>query len=104
VFTKAEIKQAWGKSPARLDSLLDFDAVIAGWKARTSNSVDVRASDDVGNYVCGFAYYLSLAKVVQTKGKGRVVFLHVPPLEGEREIEKGVEVTIALIKAIVETL
>jgi pyroglutamyl-peptidase len=104
VFTKAEIKQAWGKSPARLDSLLDFDAVIAGWKARAGKGVDVRVSDDVGNYVCGFAYYLSLAQAIHTEGERRVVFLHVPPLKGEREIEKGVEVTIALIKAIVETL
>ncbi|KAF4627910.1 hypothetical protein G7Y89_g10246 [Cudoniella acicularis] len=104
VFTKAEIKKAWGKSPERLDSPLDFDDVVAKWKAQVGKGVDVRASDDVGTYVCGFVYYTSM-EYFWKRGTPEtpVVFMHVPPLSGKGDLEKGKAVTLSLIQAIAQS-
>jgi len=67
----------------------------AGWE-----TVDLRISDDVGSYVCGFVYYTSLEWFWKRDKEMRVLFLHVPPLNGEEEVEKGVKITMALIEAI----
>ena len=64
--------------------------------------VDVRASDDVGNYVCGWLYYLSLRWFWKEKKPARVVFLHVPMLESEEELEMGRNVVVALVRAMIE--
>jgi len=119
VFTKLEGKKAWGKSPARLDSNVDLESVLEKWKVevlgkeknkkvagksekKTNEAVvDLRTSDDVGSYVCGFVYYTSL-EWFWKKGKQRsVLFLHVPSLDEEKDIAKGVKVTTALIEAVV---
>jgi pyrrolidone-carboxylate peptidase len=100
VFTKAEAKKAWGKSPDRLDSSIDLDDVLARWK-RLKMSANLRVSDDVGNYVCGFAYYLSLEKFWKSADSRPVVFIHVPPLPSKKDVEEGVEATIALVQAVV---
>lgn len=67
--------------------------------------VDVRVSDDVGDFVCGFIYYESLELLERTsKGAKRdVVFLHVPPLKNKGDIERGVEVVGELVKALAAT-
>ena len=67
--------------------------------------VDVRLSDGVGNYVCGFIYYATLAGLARQRddSQRRAVFLHVPPLETEVDVEKGVKVVLALIEALVGT-
>jgi pyroglutamyl-peptidase len=102
VFTKLEAKKAWGKSPNRLDTALDIDAVVASWKSNVRKKADVRVSDDVGSYVCGFAYYLSLEMLWKSGKKGNVMFLHVPSLGGDMDMDTGLEVTLSLIKAIAE--
>jgi pyroglutamyl-peptidase len=104
VFTKAETKKIWGKSPGRLDSSLDIDDVAARWAKFTPKGTDVRLSDDVGNYVCGFVYYTSLEYFNRVDQRNRpVIFLHVPPLDGQDEIKKGRQVVLALIRAVVES-
>ncbi|KAK8017917.1 hypothetical protein PG991_007107 [Apiospora marii] len=66
------------------------------------NDVDVRLSDDVGTYVCGFMYYLSLLEM-EKKGKRRnSVFFHVPPLGTEDELNIGVKVTEHLVQALAD--
>jgi pyroglutamyl-peptidase len=50
VFTKAEGKKAWGKSPDRLDSSIAIDDAVSRWR-RLKKGADLRVSDDVGNYV-----------------------------------------------------
>jgi len=72
VFTKAENKTEWGKSPASLITTLDMEDVLVKWKAnakatmttgkakKPAKEFDLRVSDDVGYYVCGFVYYVSL--------------------------------------------
>jgi pyrrolidone-carboxylate peptidase len=74
VFTKAETKKVWGGFPATLTTTLDLDDVLVRWQSGVKKKdVDVRVSDDVGDFVCGFIYYASLAAM----GDGRrdVVFL-----------------------------
>lgn len=131
VIPKAEGPKIWGrKSAERLDTSLDLDRVVEAWrrnlrsgpaagaggggqarrgKGGQKNSAagaapDVRLSDDVGDYVCGLVYYTSLAEMSR-RGDGRrnVVFLHVPPLSGDAELEKGKEVVLSLIMALVES-
>ncbi|PVH75891.1 hypothetical protein DL98DRAFT_518359 [Cadophora sp. DSE1049] len=114
VFTRAETKKVWGKSPTRLVSTLDVGDIIGKWKANLaagiakpkgkerSSVTDVRASDDVGNYVCGFVYYASLEwfwRKYGPQGKRRVLFFHVPKIEFS--FQQGRDVTVALIKGVI---
>jgi pyroglutamyl-peptidase len=113
VWTKGENKKTWGKAPARLDSSLDLDFVLSSWRKEVEKAkgkgkggqgkkVDVRLSDDVGSYVCGFVYYCSLEWMKKRGKEERVVFCHVPPLGREKDIEKGRQIVIALVKALAE--
>jgi hypothetical protein len=116
VFTRAKTKFFWGKSPARLNSTIDVEDVLAKWKVNLSMSggkskgnrkamlIDVKRSDDVGNYVCGFVYYASLEWFwKRPQGKRPVVFFHVPKLGGKAGLDKGKEVAVSLIKAVIES-
>ena len=104
VFNKAETKKAWGKSPPRLNSSLDLENVLVKWRTQAGKGVDLRTSDDVGNYVCGFVYYTSLEHFWKKGNRDMpVVFMHVPPLPEKGDVENGVEVTIGLLKALAES-
>lgn len=82
---------------------------------------EVRHTDDVGSYVCGMVYYTALAELrrvaeeraaeaskAKTTGEedangsveGSAVFLHVPLLLGEEQLEVGYGVVVALIRAL----
>jgi pyroglutamyl-peptidase len=105
------------KFPATLTTSFDTSDVLARWKshlgfaspdgdATLEERPDVRASANVGNFMCGFIYYNSLAHYFSIKQDERpVVFLHVPDLSGnEDKLREGKKVTVALIKALVESL
>lgn len=109
----------FGKSPARLDSSFTIDEVVDKWKVNVKMSAgkgkgkgkgkecEIKASNDVGSYVCGFVYYASLEWYWRrdgSQGKRRVVFLHVPMLVGDAELQKGREIVVALIKALIESM
>ena len=88
---------------------------------------DVRINPDAGNFLCGFIYYNSLAwchsknpKPSSSETNGdttnggaanggakappSVIFMHVPDLtSSESKLHEGWEVTVALIKALVES-
>ena len=128
VWTRGENKKLWGKENAVLASSFNIENVVASWqsgvagvhlganpslnggrgknKGKSSGkgrTVEVRASDDVGNYVCGFLYYASLLEMGRS-GNGRrrdVVFLHVPPLEGEGDVLVGARVVEKAVEALV---
>lgn len=110
-ITKAQAKKLFAKSPDRLDSKVDFDALLRSWKgnlpkptAKGKGEVtDVRLSDDVGNYVCGLVYYASLEKMWRDGNEDtKVLFFHLPPLAGPADLERGEAATLALIKAVAE--
>lgn len=125
VFTRAENKKTFGKAPASLVTTLNIDSAAEAWKIACSGltllkggaskvkgkskndgsqMVDLRLSDDVGTYVCGFQYYVSmLATQKRTEGRN-TVFLHVPKLETEKEVKVGVKVAEELIMALVGVL
>lgn len=103
VFNKAETKKAWGKSPSRMDSSVDLDKVLIKWRAVVGKGADLRTSDDVGNYVCGFVYYTSMEHFWKKGEDTPVVFMHVPPLPEKRDISRGVDITIGLIQALAES-
>lgn len=63
---------------------------------------DLRSSDDVGNYVCGLLYYVSLLWFYAKDEPGRVLFLHVPSLQGEVTLGTGRDMVVTLIKAVLE--
>ncbi|KAK6846200.1 peptidase C15- pyroglutamyl peptidase I-like protein [Apiospora arundinis] len=66
--------------------------------------VDVRLSDDVGTYVCGFIYYLSLLEMAKRGKKKNTIFFHVPPLGTEEDVETGLKVTESLIQSLVDVV
>lgn len=73
------------------------------WRAQAGKDVDLRTSDDVGNYVCDFVYYTSLEYFWKRRLNTPVVFMHVPPLPEKDDIDKGVKVTLGLIRGLAES-
>jgi pyroglutamyl-peptidase len=121
VFTRLENKKTFAKAPASLTTNLDVETVVERWwdacfgislskpcgkgtgkgKSKEQHMVQVKASDDVGTYVCGFEYYISMLEMQKRSGKKDVGFLHVPNLQSEEEVGVGVRVTEELIRALV---
>lgn len=102
--------------PSVLHTSFDTGDTLARWRENLEYSnrdadpavegvPDVRISPDAGNFMCGFIYYNSLAHYFQRKEDERpVAFLHVPDLSDSKEkLDTGREVTVALIKALVES-
>ncbi|KAK8181765.1 uncharacterized protein BKA78DRAFT_51001 [Phyllosticta capitalensis] len=102
--------------------------------SRPWNRVDVRPSDDVGSFLCGFIYWTTLAwfwargqqrqkeemekedsgvqqsttqqqqqppASTEDEGQRPVLFLHVPGCPEERDLQRGKEITVAAIRAMV---
>ncbi|KAF2202528.1 peptidase C15, pyroglutamyl peptidase I-like protein, partial [Delitschia confertaspora ATCC 74209] len=125
VWTRGEGKKFWGKEKERLETDLDLDSAVNTWKSSVAGmrhslppssasnasqtasasasemQVDVKQSDDVGSYVCGFLYFGSLLEMEKRKKKRDVVFLHVPGLEGVKEVEIGARVVEAAVEGLV---
>lgn len=105
--SKAESQKLYGKSPERLDSKVDFETLLQSWKGNVPKSKakapDLRLSDDVGLYVCGLVYYTSLEKLWKDENEvTKVMFFHLPPLDGAAGLDQGEAVTLALIKSVAE--
>ncbi|KAL9617039.1 MAG: hypothetical protein Q9160_008156 [Pyrenula sp. 1 TL-2023] len=125
VFTKAEAKSLWGKLDEHLTTTVDREDVLQRMQASFARSHgtkkasakkggkkdgkvvtenDVRLSDDVGTYICGFIYYTSLAWFVQNSANRRpVVFFHVPTLPTGEDLDEATKITTVLIEALVES-
>jgi len=101
----------WRECPEILQTTLDVDDILERMHqpgpnntSRLPEGITVEASDDAGNFLCDFIYYSSLAHFWRNGGEGGkrpVVFLHVPPESDEETLQRGREVTKALIGAIV---
>ncbi|KIW02748.1 uncharacterized protein PV09_05820 [Verruconis gallopava] len=106
VFSREMTEKLWPnmKFPMVLKPTFDCGDVWLRWRANVDKRLDVRPSDDPGNYLCGFIYYYSMAWFWARASKERpVMFLHVPDLPTEELVEGGREVTIGLIRALVES-
>jgi hypothetical protein len=62
----------------------------------------VRVSNDVGKYFCEFQLYALLAVLHRREEFGMVMSLHTPLPKEHEDIQRGVEVTTALIQALLE--
>lgn len=96
--------------PGRLSTSFNTPDVLSRWKANLNvegcrSIPDVRISQDPGNFLCGFIYYNSLAHYYSiTQDVRPVVFLHIPNISRcEEDMRGGLDVTIALIKALVQS-
>ncbi|EME81121.1 uncharacterized protein MYCFIDRAFT_28580 [Pseudocercospora fijiensis CIRAD86] len=113
-----EGKTTFADCPPTMTTSLDYENVLLDWQVnllsipegRLGNGADARPSEDAGHYLCDYIYFNSLAHCGRRSGamegggdKARpVLFLHVPAESDPDMIEKGKEVTIALIHAIVD--
>lgn len=101
----------WSECPEILQTTLDVVDILErmhrpepGDAPQLPEGITVKGSDDAGNYLCDFIYFSSLShfwKKNGDSGKRPVVFLHVPPESDKDVLQKGREVTMALIRAIV---
>lgn len=72
-------------------------------RANVLQHTDIRISEDAGRYLCDFIYFSSLAHLAKREEEKRVVFLHVPVEADEAALKTGIEVTIELIRALVQS-
>ena len=77
--------------------------LLMGDCANCWQSADVRISEDAGRYLCDFIYYSSMAHLTKKQEKRRVVFLHVPVDSNTEAIKNGTEITLELIRALVQS-
>jgi pyroglutamyl-peptidase len=106
VFSREATEKLWPASnfPAVLKPTFDSQDVWLRWRDNVSSGLDVRPSDDPGNYLCGFIYYSSMAWYMSRGSEERpVMFLHVPDLPSEELVAGGREVAIGLIRALVDS-
>ncbi|TQS38654.1 hypothetical protein Golomagni_00837 [Golovinomyces magnicellulatus] len=92
----------WYGLPEELLSDIDIDRVFSIWQT-LKPAADVRISNDPGRFLCDFIYYSSLAELARRSKPKKVVFLHVPEETDETSVKMGVEITVQLIKAIVQS-
>ncbi|KAI6250561.1 Pyroglutamyl-peptidase 1 [Erysiphe necator] len=92
----------WYGLPEEILSEIHVYDTCNRWRALTSG-IDVRISEDAGRYLCDFIYYSSLAELTKRGQPKKVIFLHVPEETDDASISTGINVTIQLIKAIVQS-
>ena len=109
----------FGDCPSMMTTSLDYGEILSKWKANLrrlpedspGRSADCRPSEDAGHYLCDYIYYNSLAWHGRLHGRldgGKasdrpIMFLHVPAEIDLVTLEKGRQVTLALIEAMVDS-
>lgn len=105
-FPAEEAEKLWNGVPVTLRPTFRCDDVWRRWKSLLADpTLEIRPSDDPGNYLCGFIYYSSMAYLFK-KGEDverSIMFMHVPDLPTESQVKGGVDVAVALIRALVES-
>jgi len=104
-FTEDEVAARWPHLPPILKTAFKTDDVWRRWRAQLPDpNIDIRPSNDAGNFMCGFIYYNTLAHFYKDKDEERpVMFLHVPNLPTEKDVEQGRQVALTLIRALVDS-
>jgi len=92
----------WDGLPQELLTAADIDDVWRRWRIALPYT-DVRISEDAGRYLCDFIYYSSLAYLTKKEEERHVVFLHVPVESDEAAVKTGIDTTIELIRALVQS-
>ncbi|OAA37230.1 Peptidase C15, pyroglutamyl peptidase I-like protein [Metarhizium rileyi] len=93
----------WHGLPDEILSDFDIDDVHSRWQRLSSKDMDLRVSEDPGRYLCDFIYYSSLAHLYKASRPRKVVFLHVPSDASDTYVSRGRELTMNLIRALVES-
>lgn len=96
-----EGKKEWDGLPRELLTDVNVDDVWQRWRAALLDT-DVRISEDAGRYLCDYIYYSSLAHLYRNGKERKVVFLHIPVNSDDASVKTGIEVTLELIRAIVQ--
>jgi pyroglutamyl-peptidase len=104
-FPKSDATTLFSHCPEVLKPTFDSADLGRRWEENLAGSgADLRLSDDPGTYLCGFIYYLSMSWLWKRDVKERpIMFMHVPDLPTEKDIEQGRQVAIGLIRALVES-
>jgi pyrrolidone-carboxylate peptidase len=107
VFSKEMTDKVWPQTlfPPVLKPTLDCSDLWLRWRNNVRGDLDVRPSDDPGNYLCGFIYYCSMARywALGSSQERPVMFLHVPDLPTDELVAGGREVAVGLIRAMVQS-
>ncbi|KAF5020640.1 hypothetical protein F66182_7347 [Fusarium sp. NRRL 66182] len=92
----------WRGLPEEMETELALDDVLTLWQGHSSDA-DLRISEDAGRYLCDFIYYSSLAELWKRQRPRKTLFLHVPADASEQSVELGRDLTLNLIRSIVES-
>ena len=114
-----EGRVCFGDCPQEMTTSLDFPSTLERWRHRIqclgedspASGARVCPSDDPGRFLCDYLYFNSLAwfgrnnhcREGSDPAARPVLFLHVPAEASQRIVDRGREVTTALIEAMVET-
>ncbi|KIL84180.1 pyroglutamyl-peptidase 1 [Fusarium avenaceum] len=92
----------WRGLPEEIETDLNLDEVLPLWCGHSPNA-DLRISEDAGHYLCDFIYYSSLSELWKLQRPRKALFLHVPADATPESVEKGKDLTLNLIRSIVES-
>jgi pyroglutamyl-peptidase len=95
-------KKEWEGLPKELLTDINVDDAWRRWRAALPDA-DIRISEDAGRYLCDYIYYSSLAHLFRKGQERRVVFLHIPVESNDAAVKAGVEITLELIRALVQS-
>ena len=74
------------------------------WLPRPAQKdANLRISEDAGRYLCDFIYFSSLAHLWKAHRPRKVLFLHVPSEQSAEAIRSGTELTLQLIRSVVDS-
>lgn len=97
-----EGKHEWDGLPKEILTDVNLEDVWRRWRAAVPNA-DIRISEDAGRYLCDYIYYSSLAQLLRKEEERRVVFLHVPVDSDDAALKTGLQITLELIRALVQS-
>ncbi|KAJ4268223.1 hypothetical protein NW762_002285 [Fusarium torreyae] len=92
----------WRGLPEEIETELELDNVLPLWQGHSPDT-DLRISEDAGRFMCDFIYYSSLSELWKLQRPRKALFLHVPADASARSVELGRELTLNLIRAVVES-
>ncbi|KAG8666057.1 hypothetical protein FPOAC2_11149 [Fusarium poae] len=93
----------WRGLPEEIETELHLDQLLSLWQGHSSEYDDLRISEDAGHYLCDFIYYSSLSELWKHQRPRKTVFLHVPADASPSSVERGRDLTLNLIRSIVES-